>query len=68
MSKQYLTPEELSARYGGRISVRTLSNWRSGAGCGPKFCRIGGRVLYPLNEVENWEDKRTVQNTAEYRR
>jgi hypothetical protein len=68
MSKQYLTPDELSARYNGQISKRTLSNWRSGSGNGPAFTKVGGKVLYALDAVEAWEDKRTVQNTAQYRR
>jgi len=28
-----------------RLSVKTLANWRS-RGVGPKFCRLGARVLY----------------------
>lgn len=68
INRKYLTPAQLSARYNGQISTRTLSNWRSGAGNGPKFTRIGGRIMYPLDEVESWEARRTVQNTAEYRR
>lgn len=57
----------MSDRYGGRVSVRTLANWRW-AGTGPKFTRIGGRILYDLNELVQWEDKRTVEHTGDYRR
>ena len=57
----------MSDRYGGRVSVRTLANWRW-AGNGPKFTRIGGRILYYLNELVQWEDKRTVEHTGDYRR
>lgn len=63
--KEYLTPEELSARFRGRIAVRTLSNWRC-LGTGPKFVKLGGRILYPLAEVEAWEARRTAGSTAEY--
>lgn len=49
------------------MTVRTLANWRW-AGNGPKFTRIGGRILYDLSELVQWEDKRTVEHTSEYRK
>ena len=53
-----LTPEQLSARWGGRIKIRTLANWRS-LGKGPPWFRPGGGsngpVLYRLRDVEQWE-------------
>lgn len=61
----YLTPEEVSARFRGRVAVRTLSNWRC-LGTGPKYCKIGGRILYPLHEIEAWEAGRTAVSTAGY--
>lgn len=57
----------MSDRYSGRVSVRTLANWRW-AGNGPKFTRIGGRILYDMNELETWEQKRTVEHTSQYRK
>jgi len=66
-SPQYLTPEELHARFKKRVAVRTLSNWRT-LGIGPKFTKIGGRVLYPLKEVEDWEQRRTTDSTSKYSR
>jgi hypothetical protein len=63
----YLTPDEVSARFGGRITVRTLANWRW-AGSGPKFTRAGGRILYPVKELEDWEERRTVAHTSQYRK
>jgi len=66
MNEVYLTPAEVSQRYGGKISPRTLSNWRSGGGAGPSFSKIGGRVLYPLSKIIAWEEKRTVSSTSEY--
>lgn len=65
--KQYLTPNQLSDRFGKRISVRTLANWRW-SGTGPKFTRAGGRILYDLEQVEIWEQKNTVSHTGEYRK
>jgi hypothetical protein len=44
-----------------------LANWRW-SGTGPKFTRVGGRILYKLNELVEWEDKRTVEHTSEYLR
>lgn len=63
----YLTPAQVTERYEGRISVRTLANWRSG-GSGPAFSRIGGRVLYPEDRLNEWEAKNTVNSTSEYRK
>lgn len=63
----YLTPAQLAARYEGRISVRTLANWRY-QGVGPAFSRLGGRVLYPEDRLIEWENKRTVNSTSEYRK
>ncbi|UIF85152.1 helix-turn-helix domain-containing protein [Cupriavidus sp. UYPR2.512] len=63
---QYLTPAQVSERYSGRIAVRTLANWRS-AGTGPRFLRLGGAILYPRDELERWEKRRTVSATNEYR-
>lgn len=60
---EYLTPQELAARYKGSITVRTLANWRS-TGHGPKFTKIGGRVLYPLDAVIEWEKSRTKTDAA----
>ncbi len=51
--KEYLTPDELVARWSGRITEGTLSNWRS-QNKGPKHVILGG-VLYPLEEVERHE-------------
>ncbi|WP_128290829.1 helix-turn-helix domain-containing protein [Afifella aestuarii] len=64
-SKRYLTPAELSARYGGRINPRTLANWRS-AGQGPSYLKLGGAVVYPIAKVEEWEERNTVSGTGEY--
>lgn len=63
----YLTPAQVAERYEGRISVRTLSNWRW-AGTGPRFLRCGGRILYELDALEVWEAKNTVSHTGEYKK
>ncbi len=54
---QYMTPTELAVRWRDRVNIRTLANWRS-SGQGPKFVKIGGRVLYLLKFIEEYEVKR----------
>ena len=49
------------------MTVRTLANWRW-AGNGPKFTRIGGRILYDMEELVRWEDRRTVEHTGAYKK
>lgn len=64
---QYLTAEEVSHRYRGEIAVRTLANWRC-LGVGPRFVKIGGRILYRLADILEWERSRTANSTAGYTR
>lgn len=64
-NKKFLTPQELSERYGGRISVRTLANWRS-QGSGPPFTKIGGAILYDNDRLSEWEQRNTVTSTSQY--
>jgi hypothetical protein len=48
---KFLTPEEVSERYCGGISVGTLRNWRA-LRIGPTFGKIGTAVPYPFNELD----------------
>lgn len=52
----YLTAAELVERWRGQVNVETLASWRS-RGNGPRFVKIGGRVLYPIADVEEYERK-----------
>lgn len=37
------------------LSVGTLRNWRSRhSPNGPKWARLGGRVVYPIDELKAW--------------
>lgn len=54
----YLNVEQLVARYNGTISKSTLANWRSNRE-GPPYVKVGGRVMYRLSDVEEWEKRRT---------
>lgn len=56
MGTQYLTPEDLAARYRG-MSPKTLANWRS-QGKGPPWIKTEGRVYYALSDVVAWERSR----------
>lgn len=56
-----LTQISLAARW--QLSPRTLEQWRW-LGIGPKYLKIGGRVIYPLAFVEAFEAGRVHQNTA----
>lgn len=64
---KFLTPADVVKRYSGQLSLGTLANWRC-QGIGPKYLKLGGKVFYPANELEAWENARTAQSTAEYRR
>ncbi len=57
--RKYLTAEEVSERYRGEISVGTLRNWRS-MRVGPTFIKIGKAVLYPIDDLEAWDQKNMV--------
>ncbi len=64
---KFLTPEEVSERYRGSISVGTLRNWRA-MRIGPTFVKIGKAVLYPTIELDAWDQKNMVTCRASRRR
>lgn len=51
---EYLTPADLTKRWGDAVTTGTLANWRS-KGKGPAFAKFGSRVRYPLSAVVTWE-------------
>jgi hypothetical protein len=55
----YLTPEEVSERYRGEITVGTLRNWRA-MRIGPAFVKVGKAVLYSVEELDAWDKANTV--------
>ena len=55
-----LTQEQLAARW--HMSPRTLEQWRW-LGKGPKFLKIGARVLYDQRVVEDFEAAQVCPNT-----
>ncbi|MCK1626317.1 MULTISPECIES: helix-turn-helix domain-containing protein [unclassified Bradyrhizobium] len=56
---KFLTPEEVSTRYRGEVTVGTLRNWRA-MRLGPAYVKIGKAVLYPLDELDAWDRKNLV--------
>jgi hypothetical protein len=49
---QHFNQVELSRRW--RLSPRTLERWRF-QGTGPQYFKVGGRVVYRLEDVEAYE-------------
>lgn len=58
----HLTPKELAKRL--RANVNTLANWRW-QGVGPRFIKVGRKVLYPLAEIEAFEQRQLRSNTTQ---
>lgn len=57
MNRQFLSPKQMSTRYGDESpSEQTLKRWRMD-GKGPKFVKLGQKVAYPLDEVLAWENR-----------
>lgn len=50
---------EKAAAYLG-ISAKTLNNWRH-QGKGPRFLRIGNRVMYRRKDLDSYLETRTVE-------
>lgn len=46
-----------------RVSPRTLERWRC-VGQGPSYLKIGGRVVYRIEDVEAYESRRVRTSTA----
>jgi predicted site-specific integrase-resolvase len=58
---KHLNAVELSRRWS--VSPRTLERWRW-LGQGPRFLKIGGRVVYRLEDVEAYEAENMRASTA----
>lgn len=61
-SVRHLTPEELFERLGGEVPLNTIKYWRT-TGQGPRFIRVGKRVLYRECDIEAWEETCLVTTT-----
>lgn len=61
---EFLTMEQLSARYQGEISVKQLANMRYD-GSGPPFFKFGRTILYSPADVDAWEAQRRFTKAKE---
>jgi len=53
-----ITPESLVRRWDGAVTLGTLKNWRS-LGRGPPWTKLEGKIVYPLEQLAEWESKNT---------
>ena len=58
----YRTENEVAERY--RNSPATLQRWRS-VGIGPRYLKVGVRVLYRLDDLLAYEDECLRQTTSQ---
>ena len=61
MDIRHFNQVQLARRWS--ISPRTLERWRW-LGQGPQFLKIGGRVVYRLDDVEAYEAQQLRTSTA----
>ena len=59
---RYLTNEEAAMFL--KLSPRTLDKFRV-LGGGPKFRKFGRRVIYALDDLENWANSRICESTSD---
>lgn len=58
-----LSPTELARRWAGRVTEKTLRNWRS-AGRGPNYLKSeSGRIEYRLADVLRFERTTTLRRS-----
>lgn len=61
MDIRHFNQVQLARRW--NISPRTLERWRW-LGQGPQYLKIGGRVVYRLDDVESYEAQQARSSTA----
>jgi predicted site-specific integrase-resolvase len=62
MSVTHMGQAALAERWG--VSQRTLERWRW-LGFGPRYIKVGGRVIYRVDEIEDFEERQTRQSTSD---
>ncbi len=62
MSAPLITPEALAERW--NLTIATLSQWRWN-GRGPHYLKIGRRILYRLQDVEDFEECKLRSSTTQ---
>jgi predicted site-specific integrase-resolvase len=61
MTTRHLNQNELAERL--NISARTLERWRW-IGEAPRFLKLGGRVVYRLEDIESYEAEQLRDSTT----
>ena len=61
MTIRHLNQVELSRRWS--LSPRTLERWRW-ENVGPRYLKIGGRVVYRLEDIDAYEARRICEPAA----
>jgi hypothetical protein len=59
--QHHISQHNLARRW--HLSPRTLERWRW-TGKGPRFLKLGGRVVYRLEDIEVWEAERLRSSTG----
>jgi predicted DNA-binding transcriptional regulator AlpA len=62
LAEVYLTQREVAAVL--RLSERTLERHRV-SGTGPRFVKLGRRVVYRRHDIEEWAAEHTLRSTSE---
>ncbi|MGI9282434.1 MAG: helix-turn-helix transcriptional regulator [Endozoicomonas sp.] len=62
MDVQHLSQKELADRW--RISPYTLEKWRM-RGLGPRYIKLGNRVVYRVTDIEAHEQSHTHIGTSQ---
>ncbi len=62
MTVTHLSQPELATRW--RVSPRTLERWRW-MGEGPRYIKLGGRVIYRLSDIEAFEADKLRNSTSQ---
>jgi len=63
LDEPMLTPVQLSKLT--CLSVSTLAHYRC-SGRGPKYLKLGKRILYRRSDVDGWFNDHTFKSTAEH--
>ncbi len=61
MQANLITPDTLAERWS--ITKTTLSQWRWN-GRGPKYLKLGRRVMYRIQDIEEFEDQKVRRDTS----
>jgi len=54
INHEFLRPNELVQRWRNAVTETTLANWRC-MKIGPRYLKLRGRILYPLDSVIEYE-------------